>query len=227
MCCPLPGGRALVQRRRDGAERIDAGEDVGVIDAAIVRPAASGLIGEMRHLVAGGGVNHRRIGRQFRRRAGLAVAGDRAEDQFRVEFMQRSVVELQPPHHAGTKILDQHVRGRDQPANGFQALGRFQIQHQAVLADIELAEDGRAIVADRRAGPHRLAFLGFDLDDLRAHIGEHSGTMRSGNGGRKIEDAQAGEAACQIPLIGSGYRHSRKLPSYPWPHTASWFSGSA
>ena len=66
MCWPFPL-RALVQRRRDGTERVDAGEHVGVIDAAIVRPGAPGLIGEMRHLIARGRMNHRRIGRQFRR----------------------------------------------------------------------------------------------------------------------------------------------------------------
>ena len=82
----LPAAVALIQRRADGAERIDAGEHVGVIDAAIVRPAAPGLIGEMRHLVAGGGMDDRRIGRQFGRRPGLAVAGDRAIDQFRIEL---------------------------------------------------------------------------------------------------------------------------------------------
>ena len=204
----LPGCRALIQRRRDRAERIDAGEHVGVIDAAIVRPASSGLVGQMRHLIAGGGMDHRRIGRQFRRRPGLAVSGDRAIDQLRIELMQRGIVELQSPHHARAKILDQHIGGRDQPANRFHSLGRFQIEHQAVLADIELAEGGAAIVAHRRTGPHRLAFGGFDLDDLRAHVGEHPRAMRSGNRGRKIEDAQAGEAPCQIPLIVTRYRHS-------------------
>ena len=165
----------------------------------------------MRHLVAGGRVNHRRIGRQFGGRPGLAVSGDRAIDQFRVGLMQRGIIELQSPHHAGTEILHQHVRGRDQPANRLQSRRRLQIQNQAVLADIELAEGGRAIIPHRRAGPHRLAFLGLDLDDLRPHIGEHSRAVGSGNRGRKIEDPQAREAACQIPLIIAGYGHCVKL----------------
>ena len=209
MCWPCPAAGALVQRRRDRAERIDAGQHVGMIDAAIIRPGAPGLIGQMRHLVAGGRMDHRRIGRQFRRRPGLAVAGDRAVDQFRIERVQRSVIELQPPHHAGTKILDQHVGVRDQPANGFDPLRRFQIEHQAVLADIELAEGGAAIIAHRRAGPHRLAFGGFDLDDFGAHIGEHARAVRAGDRGRKIDNAQAGKAPCQIPLIRIIYSHSR------------------
>jgi hypothetical protein len=213
----LPGCRALIQRRRDGAEPIDAGEDVGVIDAAIIRPATSGLVGEMRHLISGGRVNHRRIGRQLRRRSGLAVSRDRAINQFWIRFMQRGVVELQSPHHARAEILDQHVRGRDEAADGLKPAGRFQIQHQAVLADIELAERGRAAIAHRRTGPHRLAFLGFDLDDLRPHVGQHPRAVGSGNRGREIEDAQTCEAACQIPLIVTGYGHTLSAPSASRP----------
>jgi hypothetical protein len=36
--------------------------------------------------------------------------------------------------------------------------------------------------------------------------------MWAGNRGRKIEDPQAGEAACQIPLIIAGYGHCVMLP---------------
>jgi hypothetical protein len=35
--------------------------------------------------------------------------------------------------------------------------------------------------------------------------------MRAGNRGREIEDPQASEAACQIPLIIAGYGHCVKL----------------
>ena len=119
----LPGCPALIQRRRDGAERVDAGEHVGVVDAAIIRPASSRLVRQMRHLIAGGRVNHRRIGRQLGRRPGLAISRDRAINQFRVELMQRGMIELQSPHHAGAEIFHQHVRGRDEAANGFGALG--------------------------------------------------------------------------------------------------------
>ncbi len=118
----LPGCVALIQRRRDGAERVDAGQHVGMVDAAIVRPASPGLVGQMRHLIARGRVNHRRIGRQLGRRPGLAVSRDRAIDQLRVELTQRGMIELQSPHHAWPEILHQHVRGRDQPADRLRSL---------------------------------------------------------------------------------------------------------
>ena len=105
--------------------------------------------------------------------------------------MQRAIIELQTPHHARAKILDQDIGGCDQPADDVDRVGRFQVEHEALLADIELAEGGAAAVAQRRPGPHRLAFGGLDLDDLRAHVGQHPRAMRAGDRGRKIEDAKA------------------------------------
>ena len=59
----LAGDVALMQRRQDGAHGIGAAGIVGDEDAAIVRPLAALLVEEMRHVVAGRGVDHRRIGR--------------------------------------------------------------------------------------------------------------------------------------------------------------------
>ena len=118
----LPGRRALIERRGDRAEGVGAGDDVGMIDAAIVRPAAAGLIGEMRHVVAGGGMDHRRVGRQLGRGTGLAVARDRAIDQLWIDLAAAIIVEPQPAHHAGAEVLDQDIGGRDQPAHRLAAL---------------------------------------------------------------------------------------------------------
>ena len=127
------------------------------------------------------------------------------------------MVELQTSHHTGTKIFNENIGRRNEAANGFHALRRFQIEHTTVLADIELAERGAAVVAHGRTGSHRLAFSGFDLDDLRAHVGQHAGAMRPGNRGGEIEHPQAGKAPCQIPLIVFRYCHLWKLlaPSRP------------
>ena len=116
------GDGALVERRRNRAERVDAGQDVGMVDAAIIRPAAAGLIGEMRHVVTGCRVNDRGIGRQFGGGTGLAISGDRAIDQFRIERVQGRVIEPQAAHHAGSEIFDQNVSAREQPADELQFL---------------------------------------------------------------------------------------------------------
>ena len=161
-------------------------------------------------------MNHRRIRGEFRRWTGLAVARDRAKDQPWVDVAERRVVQLQAPHHAGPKILHQNIRAHDQPTHGLHPLRRFQVEHQALLADIELTEHRAAAVAHRRADSHRLALGGFDLDDLGAHIGQHPRAVRAGDRGRKIEDAQALEAPCQIPLIRFRLSSFARCPSsYP------------
>ena len=44
-----------------------------------------------------------------------------------------------------------------------------------------------------------IPFRRLDLDDLRAHVGQHAGAMRTGNRGRKIQHAKALKALCRIP----------------------------
>src|SRR5882724_7143375 len=93
----------------------------------------------------------------------------------------RAVVQLQSPHHAGTKVLDEDVSTHNKPADNFDRVRRFQIENEALLADIELAEGGTEAVANWRAGSHRLALDRLDLDDLRSHVGKHPCAMRAGD----------------------------------------------
>ena len=95
----------------------------------------------------------------------------------------RAVVQLQSAHHAGAKIFDEDVSAHDKPADDFDRVGRFQIENETFLADIELAERGGEAVANRRTRSHGLAFDRLYLDDLRSHVGKHPGAMWTGNGG--------------------------------------------
>ena len=63
-------------------------------------------------------------------------------------------------------------------------------------------------VPERRTGSHRLPVGRLDLDDLGAHVGQHPGAMRTGDGGRKIEDAKALKALCRIVRGISPFCHS-------------------
>jgi hypothetical protein len=112
-------------------------------------------------------MNDGRVGRQFCRGSGLTISGDRTIDQFRIELSQRAVIQLQSPHHAGAKILDQDISARDKPADDFDRVRRFQIENETFLADIELAERGGEAVADGRTSSHGLAVDRLYLDDLR------------------------------------------------------------
>ena len=158
-------------------------------------------------------MDDRRVGRQLCRGPGLTVSGDRTIDQLRIELMQRAVVQLQSAHHPRSKIFDEDIATCDKPADNFDCVRRFQIENEALLADIELAEGGREAVADRRTGSHRLAFGGLYLDDLRTHVGKHPRAVWAGNRGREIEYTKTLKALCQNPLIVWRYRHFRKLPS--------------
>jgi hypothetical protein len=160
---------------------------------------------------------------RLRRWPGLAVSGNRTIDQPWIERLQRGVVEFQSPHHPRAEILHDDVRSCHKPADRVDRIGRFQIEHEAFLAGIELAEHAAEAVAKRPAGSHRLASNQLDLDDLRSHVGKHPRTMRAGDRGRKIEDAEALEAPCRIPLIVSRYGHCRiSFGLRSFGHSVTW-----
>src|SRR3977135_4607594 len=124
-------------------------------------------------------MDDRRVGRQLRRGPGLTVSGDRTIDQLWIKLSQRSVVQVQSPHDSGAKIFDQNIRFLPQPPDGVDGVRRFQVENDALLAEIELAEDGTKTIAQRRAGSHRLPFRRVDLDDLLAPVSPHSGAKRN------------------------------------------------
>src|SRR4029079_12569363 len=61
----------------------------------------------------------------------LAVAGDRAIDQFRVDLLQFVVAETEPVHHAGTELLNHNVRALDQRHELFAVSVALQIERHA------------------------------------------------------------------------------------------------
>ena len=145
---------------------------------------------------------------QFGGRPGLAVSGDRTIDQPRIDLLQRRAIQLESPHHPRAEIFDQNIRAGGQLADDINRVRRFQVEHQAFLAGIELAEHRTGPIADRRAGPHRLTLHRLDLDDFRAHVGQHPGAVWTGDRSREVEDAKSLEALCQNTLIVSCYRYS-------------------
>ena len=117
-------------------------------------------------------MNDHCVGRTLGGGTGLAVAGDRAIDQPRIDLAQRLVAEPEAVHHAGAEILDQDIGFRDQPMNERDRIGILEVEREASLSRIELAEIGAVAVADRRAQPHVVAFRRLDLDHLRADVGQ-------------------------------------------------------
>ena len=92
-----------------------------------------------------------------------------------------------------TVILDQHVRGRNQPFEHVARRLLLEIEDDAALIAVHHHE-GRRLAGDV-GGQHAAGVVAaagpFDLDDVRAHVGEHAPARRTGHDVRKIEDAHA------------------------------------
>ena len=81
----------------------------------------------------------------------------------------------------------------DQPMDDPHRACGFQVEHEALLAGIELAEIGAVAVAKRRAQAHLLAFRRFDLDHLGADIRQQARAVRAGQHDGEIQHADAAE----------------------------------
>jgi hypothetical protein len=181
----------MIERGRDGPEGIGAGQHVGDEDAVVVGPRAAVLVGQMGEVIARGGVDDGRVGGQSGRGPGLAIAGHGAEHEIGTHGPEGLVVEPEPLHHAGPEILHHEIGVGDQALDDVDGRGLLEIEHEAPLARIELPEVAAHPVAQRRPGAHQLAVRGLDLHHVGAEVGQQPGAMRTGDGGREVEDAHA------------------------------------
>lgn len=97
---------------------------------------------------------------------------------------------------AGRQVRNQHVDCGGKTPNGFLAFGNFQVDPHALLATVELLQDG-VQSAGVRAGStcahieasDRISCLRmFDLDDLGPDVGQHCAGRWSCNPMRKSQD---------------------------------------
>ena len=105
--------------------------------------------------------------------------------------MQRLIAKPQAIHHARAKILHDNVRFFDQPTNQLDRLLAFQVERQAALSGVELAEIGTLPIAQRGAEPHVVAFRRLDLDNVGADVGEQPSAIRAGQHDREIQHTHA------------------------------------
>ena len=164
-------------------------------------------IARERAVEAARGVDDHRVGGALGRRPALAVARDRAVDELRIERAHRFLAEAEPLHHAGPEVLDQHVGLADQAAHQGDRLGPLQVEREAALAGVELAEVGALAVAQRRALAHVVAFGRLDLQDLGAHVGAQPRAVGAGQHDREVEHPEAGE---RVAARGAGGRRHRE-----------------
>src|SRR5689334_7848917 len=133
-------------------------------------------------------------------RAGLAVSGDRRVDDPWVALLDGIVVDAEPLHDTGTERLDHDIGSLGEGEEGLAPLRRLQIDDDALLPAMGVAEPDAlaagavAQMTGRLALPRRL-----DLDHLRAVVGHHHREMRTGQEHREIDDANAFELHFRSP----------------------------
>ena len=162
-----------------------------------------------RHAAAGR-LGHLIEGRAPVARPARAESRDGACDDARVDGGERPVIDPEPLRHAGREVADDDVRHADQPVEERPAAPVFEVDRDAFLVAVERQEVGTHAVermfrirGEQAPGP--LPRQRFDLDGLRAQIGQDHAGIGAGQHVGEIEDSNAFQCAC----------HARRLRRYP------------
>lgn len=118
-------------------------------------------------------LNDEVVARQVSPGAGMAVPGNRAVNEARIEFPYRFVSQVERLHGPGAKVLYQHVGRGHQPSQEVQAVGVLEVQRDTALVAVDAQEVSAfpvekrgtisaGIVADPRA---------FYFHHVGAHVG--------------------------------------------------------
>jgi hypothetical protein len=190
------GRVALAQCGEDGDGRVQAGEQIGIGDARLLRLARR-IAGKVH--AAAEALDHEIVSGLIRAGTILPEAADRAIHQSRKRGAQTVAVQPVAGEAAHLEVLDQHIGFGRQLADP-RLIGRIgDIERDRPFAPVAGMVIGRAevhaivrfderrppvpgIVAD--AGP-------FDLDDFRAEIRQQLACPGAGEDAREFEDAHA------------------------------------
>ena len=109
----------------------------------------------------------------------------------RLDLAEDGVVKTKPLHHPWTEVLDENVGVGGEPTHRCDGSIAFEVEHDAFLAGVELAEVAAGAVAQWQSRAHHIACRRLDLDHLGTEVRHEACAVRAGNGGREIEHAQA------------------------------------
>ena len=192
----IPRGEACEDRDRG----LEPGDDVDDRDADLRRPATVLIARAGDRHEAGCCLDDEVVARALGVTPGRAIAGDGEVDEARVDRRQLVVAEAQSSQRAGSEVLDQRVRTAKQPAEDRRAIGLLEIEPDAPLVPVDSEEVGRRsrpvrFAADPRRAPAsgRVPLGRLDLHDVRAQVAEKHRRVRSGEDGRAVDDAEAGQ----------------------------------
>jgi hypothetical protein len=118
--------------------------------------------------------------------------GDRDVDEIGLDLAHARLVDTEPLDDAGAEVLHQHVRAPHQQLEELAAARVLQVQHDRALAAIARREHRRHPAARRpHVAPHVAEPGRFDLDHLRALIGEDHGGEWAGDVRGQVDDPEA------------------------------------
>ncbi|MDT4875913.1 hypothetical protein FQZ97_1113170 [compost metagenome] len=123
----------------------------------------------------------------------MAIARDRTVDQSRVDFGQGRKAEAQAIHHTRTEVLQYDVGLFHEPADRREVLCILEIQRDALLSRIQLAEVRTLAFSQGRPQAHVIPSGWLDLDHVCAQIGEQAAAVGAGHHDREIQNPQAGQ----------------------------------
>ena len=180
----------VAQCGQDRGGRVHPGHQVGRGHAHLLRSGAGRAIGLAGHAhQPADGLDRRVVTGALRIRAVLAVAGDRAVHQLRVDRLHAGVVQAVFGQPADLVVLHQHVAARHQLADQRLALRRGEVDRHRMLAAVGAQVIGRlggvvAVGIAQVGWPPAAGVVAgagaLDLDHLRTEVGQHLGRPRPG-----------------------------------------------
>ena len=191
---PSPRALALEQRREDRAGG-DLSHDVIREQERDERGFAAALRVEPGD--ARDALHDAVIGRASAIGAAGAEAADRAVDEARPARARARRVEAEPRQRLGTHVGNQHVAAIEQPQHRVARARLLEIEADRALGAVEMQVFPRELSGGRRTAERaeQVAFRWFELDHLRAEIGEAQRAGGADDDAREIEHADAGERA--------------------------------
>lgn len=211
---PEAGARPFDQREQDARHGTQAGREIDDRKRHLERPAARFAVD--RH-EAGKALRDGVVARKPGERAVGAVAGDRTMDEAREALAQAVFVADAPAlERALLEVVDQHVGRIEQAEQHVASVGMRQVEREIALVAVEPPVVAGESVRHRRAPVARfVALRRFDLDDVRAVVGECLRAERSRINTAQVHHAHARERA----FVTAGHDNvSFDVDATHWPH---------
>jgi hypothetical protein len=122
----------------------------------------------------------------------LAEAEHAGIDQARVDLRYDVIAEIEPRHRLRPHVVNQHVRGFDQPQHGFPSRRLLQVEADRALVAIGVQKHRPHTGMPERADQTgNVALERLHLDDIGAVVAEHLGRIGPHQHGRHVDDLDA------------------------------------